>query len=98
MTMSRDRVKFNLPSVSSTHRCEYARILVDAFGITCSKADTLAGSMYKEHTIVCRPSRFARFLIYRNNSGIPNEFKALNPVLFTPQCDDVLDVSKNPKE
>jgi len=40
---------------------------------------------YGTATVVCRPSQFARFLIYRNDAQITNGFKDLNPKLFTPK-------------
>lgn len=53
--------------------------------------------------VTVRPSQFARFLIFRNDNGGRNSFKALKPRLISaPVSDNVptyvrtLDLSRNP--
>lgn len=90
MHMPRDRVRFNLqpygldqPTRNAFHK---------AFG-----APFPSHPMGDTVIIVCRPSQFARFMIYRNDFGGKNSFKELNPVLFTPEAQKPeLDVSGNP--
>jgi len=53
---------------------------------------------WKDVTFICRPSQFARFLIARNDAGLPNGFKELSPELFVPQETTVFDVSGNKAE
>lgn len=98
--MSHDRVQFTLSSHNlSKGRTAYRRILKQAFG---TEFDT-HNFRGKALVIVCRPSQFARFMVYRNEaiqtsqiSGC-NTFAEMDPKLFTPDsCEDPVDVSKNP--
>lgn len=90
MSMSKDRVKFEIGgnhSMSGSWRSAYYQ----AFGCEMPNfEDTL--------TVICRPSQFARFLIYRDQAGGRNGFKELNAVLFHPHQETVkvVDVSTNP--
>jgi hypothetical protein len=86
---SRDRVRF----VLETHSIDVAtsKAFVAAFDMTVPRRTGEA------LTIICRPSEFARFLIYRNDNGGKNSFKELSPTLFSPQRDrNEFDVSENP--
>lgn len=77
MAMSRDRVEFTLYPDTDTPTL---RAFKAAFGMDIPAARPLdwgTGSV----TIICRPSQFARFLIYRNDYGGVNGFKCLNPKL-----------------
>lgn len=87
MSMSRDRVKFTLNTFALDHKVCTA--FTKAFGVPPPSG---GGDV----TVICRPSQFARFLIYRNEEGARNGFKDLNPVLFTPEDMGTLDVSRNP--
>lgn len=90
MPMSRDRVRFNLQPYGSDHPTKDA--FYKAFG-----APFPSRPMGDMVIIVCRPSQFARFMIYRNDFGGKNSFKELAPVLFTPDAPkSEIDVSGNP--
>jgi hypothetical protein len=92
--MSTDRVKFYIPSSywyqmepngRRTHNREASKVVAllhDAFGITEKEFLALTSGVWTGITIICRPSQFARFLIYRNERGIPNGFKELQPKLI----------------
>jgi len=93
--MSQDRVKFTIPAsrLSRDSNGDLMRGVVSkAFG------ECLGRCKWGDVTIICRPSQFARFLIYRNEAGLQNMFNELNAVLFTPEerQDTVFDVSENP--
>lgn len=84
--MSRDRVRFIIPNDGPNT----ARAAQRAFGLTCSQA---YNAVRTEQTIICRPSQFARFLIYR---GGAHNFKQLNVELIpAPYMDPFLDVTRN---
>jgi hypothetical protein len=88
MSMSRDRVRFTLNTFGITQATQDA--FLKAFGQPI-------GTCIGDVTIICRPSQFARFLIFRNELGGRNSFKELNPVLFTPEVNpSTFDVSRNP--
>lgn len=98
MTMSKDRVEFKLPCNYSysnpAKKVTKNQALIDAthkvLGLTREEMQKAIDGGW---TIRCRPSQFARFLIIRNNAGLPNSFKELNPKLV-PGTKDVLDVSE----
>lgn len=90
MSMSRDRVRFTIQPYGADTAT--AAAFCKAFGRSFPGAP-----MGQTVTVVCRPSQFARFLIYRNDNGGRNLFKELGPTLFTPQPKiDEIDVSGNP--
>lgn len=80
MAMSRDRVRFTVPShrINKHHReAEVCRnVIKSIFGLDLEIAE------WEDVTIVCRPSQFARFLIARNIAGLTNGFKELKPEMF----------------
>lgn len=87
MTMSRDRVRFTLTG-SMLNKCRMDECLNKAFNINVRTAESYL-NYDREHdsksmVIICRPSQFARFLIYRNEVDIDNAFKAIKPELFIP--------------
>ncbi len=91
--MSKDRVKFML---SDTQDQKHMNIKAAsrAFGISQSVA---RGLFVRGSLVICRPSQFARFIIYRVEEGITvNRIRQLKPKLFTPEhsCEP-FDVSKN---
>ena len=96
MSMSRDRVRFTLtPNVLGKCWQGYSEVCRRAFG------QGLQGDCTEGIDIICRPSQFARFLIYRSEAihcrkikGC-NTFNELKAELFTPECNTALDVSKN---
>lgn len=93
--MSRDRVHFTLDTygLDLQTRTAFKR----AFGIDPPAGPNTRPGGYCDTTVtvVCRPSQFARFLIYRNDEGGKNAFKNLNPKLV--EIENILDVSINPK-
>lgn len=90
MSMSRDRVRFNLAPYGADQAIKDA--FYRAFG-----APFPSRPMGEIVIVICRPSQFARFMIYRNDLGGKNSFKELAPVLFTPEAEKVeIDVSGNP--
>jgi hypothetical protein len=89
MSMSTDRVRFKIDPYSMSS--ETKRAWTRAFGC----APPAPSVNFPSHrTIICRPSQFARFLIYRNDEGGRNGFKELEPELFTPEEVTVIDVSR----
>ena len=101
MAMSRDRVKFTIPynrlMAGSGSGEKLRQLLIEVFNVR------IPANQYGPVEITCRPSQFARFLILRNDRGLLNGFKELNPKLFTPRenqsrVDDTLkiDVATNP--
>lgn len=90
MPMSRDRVRFTIDTFADTATREAFR---KAFGTTMPSRVGPITTI----TVVCRPSQFARFMIYRNDNGGKNSFKELKPELFTPEPPvEEVDVSRNP--
>jgi hypothetical protein len=99
MPMSKDRVQFKLGG-----RGEYCvgippknrEILAarKAFGLSeqmCCRID------HSRTTIICRPSQFARFMIYRNDLGGANSFEDLEPKLIPARREEpFIDVSGAP--
>lgn len=92
--MSEDHVKFFLPSKyfqrqrtsngMSRGTCE--AILKKAFGLYDSDLDRLMRGHTEGFTIVCRPSQFARFIVYRADANeCINGVKDLKPELFKPR-------------
>ena len=70
--MSKDRVRFTIPE--KLFDLNMFELATEAFG---QHFEVVCGDI----TIICRPSQFARFLILRNNRGMNNKFKELNPQL-----------------
>lgn len=94
--MSKDRVRFFLIDHSRHTLAQRS-----AQNIAAHKAFKLAhhiteAAAIQRVPIICRPSQFARFLIYRGEAGGQHLIKALEPVLFTPDAEKVHDVSGNP--
>lgn len=85
--MSRDRVSFEIGEgyfCSRSRQNKMSEVLERAFGISESEIDCQIRTNGCVQ-IVCRPSQFARFLIWRNDAGINNGFKDLQAKLFTPK-------------
>lgn len=82
---SRDRVRFHLGYQYLQNKAIEA-VLLNAFGIGPCDLTSLKGqSNGCGFDIICRPSQFARFLIFRNAAGISNGFKDLQPALYVPE-------------
>lgn len=94
MAMSKDRVRFELGSGYYMPHSDNARritaVMVDSFGENCQRWSRIFRDNPDGLTIVCRPSQFARFMIYRNAAGIQNGFKDLHAELL-PEPPDPLD-------
>jgi len=93
--MSKDRIKFKVLQkvayFSSVRAEAIVTALVKGLGMYEHEARHCVAN---GATIICRPSQFARFLIFRNEAGGDNTFKELEPELFTPDSiPRVLDVS-----
>jgi len=95
MSMSHDRVKFYLDH-QYLRTNGIGGVLKESFGMDNNDVtDMCQAAGIRPHRlsyeswggvwIVCRPSQFARFLIYRDEAGIKNGFKDLKPELFVPE-------------
>lgn len=92
---SKDRVHFKLKAHFNSDRHKIATLLERAFGIYDAKV--AYALIENEGTIICRPSQFARFLIWRDEAGMRNGFKELEAKLVPAvQPLQVIDVSDNP--
>lgn len=106
MTMSRDRVTFFLPTRYFTGRASRGsngmsrstciKVLSKAFGPPAQHC-TVGGwtEVFDLHqngfNIVCRPSQFARFIVYRHDADeCINGIKDLAPVLALPVVPETL--------
>jgi hypothetical protein len=92
--MSHDRVEFKL-SADQLGKSGMYGVILAAFGLRLK----ISYHGCQDITIICRPSQFARFLILRNDAGIPNSFMQLEARLFLPKPEaevTVYDTSRNP--
>lgn len=92
--MSTDRVRFKL----TDNRCNTSATCAaaaKAFGLHACEA---ARMFEDEAWVICRPSQFARFIIYRSESIDNNAYRQFNATLFTPHEPTGRDVSKNPAQ
>lgn len=90
---SRDRVQFTF---SDNHQNQDANVdaAIKAFGM--KRSDAVA-AFVNQTRIECRPSQFARFLIYRSDAVSINRFRELDAELFIPKpTREKIDVSGNP--
>jgi hypothetical protein len=95
MSMSRDRVHFELDTYNLNHATRKA--FKQAFGTDLVVSYPKPGSpTVATMKIICRPSQFARFLIYREMAGGQNLFKALKAHLEPAELPvPIMDVSSN---
>lgn len=84
MAMSNDRVRFWIDYRYFQQRGMYD-VLKKAFDLSEHRARKAQTGPYEGFWIVCRPSQFARFMIYRNEAGIKNGFMDLKADLFVPE-------------
>lgn len=87
-TMSKDRVRFTIP-----HRrinSKMIDVIHKAFGFDAHWSAEQAQENGRGLNITCRPSQFARFLIYRDEAGQQNLFQELGAELFVPKAADPL--------
>lgn len=88
--MSKDRVRFFVGNRyydncrDGANYSDTQRVLLKAFGISLNESHKLMDGT-SGFWIVCRPSQFARFLIYRNEAGLKNGFMDLAAKL-QPAC------------
>lgn len=113
MAMSKDRVRFSIP-VNRLLRSEAGCSANKYFEVVCSTLGMSFNQLNKaldnsqcspRHMewadrihFICRPSQFARFVIARNDAGLCNAFKEIQPELFTPEDHEKIrpiDVSGN---
>jgi hypothetical protein len=95
MSMSKDRVRFKFTD-NQNNKDACIQAAVRAFGMERHEACS-AFNTYR--VIVCRPSQFARFIIYRSEMVSNNAFAQFGAELFTPEPPQtVIDVSVNPRE
>lgn len=94
MSMSKDRVEFYL-RVDGTSSAALGKVFKRAFGTDMpSRGAAHDGRSTGEFVkVICRPSQFARFLIWRNEAGLTNSFRELDarlvsgPAVVNPVCD-----------
>lgn len=102
MAMSTDRVKFTIPMYyesTPSKKKKMQRILQSAFDISFRESNDMFNSGCGDPVIICRPSQFARFLIYRHAIGLQNQFKELEAELYEEKTDGhVIDVHKRPRQ
>ncbi|MCP4647186.1 MAG: hypothetical protein GY852_05525, partial [bacterium] len=82
MAMSRDRIKFTVSTGGDRGFKATHEALMAAFNMDEKEANN-AINQYR--TIICRPSQFARFIVFRYRAGMCiNGIKNLDPMLFMP--------------
>ena len=91
MTTSKDRIKFYLPAryfttnftANGMNEKKCRSILRKAFRLSCDASARLMDSNPGGFWIVCTPSQFAHFIVYRNEDGeCVNGIRDLEPTLF----------------
>ncbi len=87
MAMSKDRVRFYIGHRYFDQTRELCTILRKAFDMSTSESEKLINSG-EGFWITCRPSQFARFMIYRNAAGITNGFMDLKAELINAPNDE----------
>jgi len=93
MPQSRDRVKFKFTDCDSNKRAAMDAAM-RAFKLKHHEADKL---WFNCAEITCRPSQFARFLIYRSEGVSNNGFRQFKAKLVEQECEGrltKLDVSQ----
>ena len=60
------------------------RVLVSAMGMKENEVNALMTVDIRGFWVICRESQFARFLIMRNEEGLPNLFQDLRADYYTP--------------
>ncbi len=95
MSMSKDLIEFTFTTNSSTGRNDEAttRAAHRAFGVSVA---TLRGHMIVNRRIRCRPSQFARFIVYRvEEGGMPDGIQCLKPKIIPAVDHSFVGVSTN---
>lgn len=86
--MSHDRVRFFLNECYYNTGCKkdaMRNILKRAFDLGQGHSPAYMAGSYGGFYIICRPSQFARFMIYRNEAGQKNGFMDLQAKLYQPK-------------
>jgi hypothetical protein len=97
MGMSRDRVHFEMRDNNCNHHAT-ANAASRAFGMSaCDARRMLEKADYAPVVVVCRPSQFARFMIYRSEHVKTNTFAQFKAVLKDADDIERVDVSGNPR-
>lgn len=99
MGMSNDRVQFVLTD-RHLETDKMRHVVARAFGLTSLNVRCMYNELNKSCPtpiiIKCRPSQFARFLIWRNEAGCQNMFQELQPkILPQSTIPEITDVSTN---
>ena len=99
MAMSHDRVRFTL-TCKYNEREPTIRAAQRAFGLDHEAvSNILDQNCGGGGVVICRPSQFGRFIVYRVNEGVGcNRIKELNPSLILMPNSTVTDVSCNPAD
>lgn len=93
MTMSTDRVRFFLPkkyfqynkSTNGMLKSTCVDVLNSAFKMSCQESREIMDAHRDGFYILCRPSQFARFIVYRNDAGeCINGIRDLHPEIIDP--------------
>ncbi len=87
-TMSHDRVRFFISDnyYNTQHKKEtLLDVLKQSFDLNKAPLGHYMAGCYGGFYIICRPSQFARFLIFRNAAGIKNGFIDLQADLYVPE-------------
>lgn len=99
MPMSKDRIRFIVPSYRIHRGADCSRIrslLKEIFGIT--DKELRAVPVGRDLTIVCRPSQFGRYIVRRNEEGCTNWVREMSPVLFTPNEPEITEIDVHTRE
>lgn len=88
-TMSHDRVRFFISDsyYGNTRNKDALRCTLEkafGMGMGMGHSDNAMTGHYGGFYIICRPSQFARFLIFRDAAGLKNGFKDLGANLYVP--------------
>ncbi len=88
-TMSHDRIRFFISS-SSYYNTQRQRdclrsVLEKAFDMSPCLSEKYMAQNYGGFFVVCRPSQFARFMIFRDAAGLKNGFIDLQANLYVPE-------------
>lgn len=95
MAMSKDRIHFLLKD-NQSNLTPTANAAAQAFGISVATArSALRNGCHNPTKIICRPSQFARFLVYRSKEVTNNTFSQFEAELVSGDVPKVMDVTTN---
>lgn len=93
--MSKDRIEFEL-KINGSEREKLSVAFRKAFAVEMPREGYRKENYESQYVKVrCRPSQFARFLIYRDQEGCRNNFKELGAKIILPEVEipKIIDVS-----